>query len=101
MHYASGTYFIISVQDQVSSAGFIQTLTLFKNSNTFTTSAEGTNEDSEIRNEIGVTMYTPNTNELQKVSTSSLSDERVRNSNNNNIFSRLGTNNTPITRIGN
>jgi len=46
-------------------------------------------------------MYTPNTNELQKVSTSSLSDERVRNSNNNNIFSRLGTNNTPITRIGN
>lgn len=45
-------------------------------------------------------MYTPNTNEMQKISISSISEERVKNSNNNSILSRLGTNNTPITRIG-
>lgn len=102
-HYATGTYYIIEVQDEVSSNGFIQTLTLFKKSDKFMEGLLGksNNNDDTTGESSGTHSYTPakEADKLQKVDTdSSLSNERVQNANNSNYWGKLNTSEPiPIT----
>lgn len=93
-HYSTGTYYIIEVQDDISSSGYIQTLTLFKKSDKFMQGLLGNNlNSSEPTGESsGIHSYTPakEADKLQKVDAdTSLSDKRVQNSNNSNYWGNL------------
>lgn len=95
-HYATGSYYIIEVQDQISSSGYIQTLTLFKKSDKFIETEFGKKVVSEEKESTtGVTSLSPQlADKLQKVNP----NESKINTTNNSLFNNLQTSEpVPIT----